>query len=441
MTLTLIEKYPVPDGQLMPRIKMKGELSEQEKDLLITFFIRDDLMNREDQKALHTLCLSIHERDLWIQCDCLDASIKPVFRINRASSGNLYLHRITSRAEHAHHCLFKEQNYENNDRESNEPKRRLKKDLPFNLLGKKSQGLIHSTEGNAAQSRERGTGQTQLASALFSLLDAAELNVLSPEHRLKPLERLMNAAKSLELIKGLPLLHYLELNPNRLNDRAKALKVDSAQWPKGSERHCLFLWRVQSFTDQALEVISPKKTTRVIEVATRIYQSSGRFSDRTAPYMALVLMGTTAAAPWFYQPVKAFVMPTYSERSYFPVDSFYEREVMRLLYRLYFEALKKGTPFQLIKPLFGINLSANKDEKPVVVLPVFLIKKGNKTLVIEVNGSIEPAYLERKARTHEHMKRLGSLLSINGYQAELENRLKVAMARLMAEITHWLHEG
>ncbi|MBA3535553.1 MAG: hypothetical protein H0T84_02920 [Tatlockia sp.] len=247
-------------------------------------------------------------------------------------------------------------------------------------------------------------------------MEKAELNVVNSVNRSTPQESLINAAKCLELRKGLSLFNYFELNPNKIKYRATCLKEDKT-WPKSDEKHALALVRVKSFYEDTLEVIFPNKTTQPLKIATKIFKSSGRFSERTAPYMALVLISTTAQSPWFYQPVKANVMPTYSEESYFPVDSFYEREVMRHLYRLYFDANKKGCPFQIIKPLLGIELPSLKDGEKRAVLPDFMIKKGNKTLVIEVNGSMEESYLERKARTHEQMKELGDLYHINAYKA------------------------
>jgi hypothetical protein len=438
MKLTLIEKYLAPADGMAPKIKIKGDLSTQEAVLLADFFVLGTLIDNDGKKALHTLCRTIHERDLWIQCDCLTSSIQPVFRINRASSGNFYLHRITSREEHADSCLFKERVYERYDRESPERQPILKSNVPFNLIGKKSQGVIKPSDDKSEQNRKGGEGVLKVARALFNLLEAAGLNVVvHSDNRSKPQDALVNAAKSLELRKGLFLAEYLESNPNRIKYRATCLKEDKA-WPKGDEKHCLALIRVKSFNEDSLEVIFPDKTTQPLKIATRIYQSSGRFSERTAPYMALVVISTTAQSPWFYQPVKAYVMPTYSDESYFPVDSFYEREVMRHLYRLYFKAIETGSPFQIIKPLLGIELPPSKEGEKRAVLPDFLIQKGNKTLVIEVNGSMEDSYLERKARTHEQMKELGELYHINAYLAESQNQLSQEIVRLMNRISQWL---
>jgi hypothetical protein len=435
MALTLVEKYSATaEGT---KIKTRGVLTPHEKSLLASFFVLDDLMETEDKKQLFTLCRSIHDRDLWIQCDCLDEAIQPVFRINSSSEKNLYIHRITSRKEHAEACLFKARVYDNHDGSSSSRRPTVKEDEPFNLLGKKINSLLKPSDNPSEQIRDTGARKTKLARALFNILEAADLNVVSPENTLKPQDALFKAAKSLEIVDGISLDNYLETNPNRLKYRAILLKEDNG-WKKGIEKHCLSLLRIKDFNDEFINVIFPDKTVKPIKIATRIYQSSGRFSERTSPYMALVLIGTTAESPWFYQPIKAYVMPTYSSVSYFPVDSFYEREVMRHLYRLYFNAKKNGCPFKIIKPLFDIEILYTNDEESAFVLPDFLIKKGDKTLVLEVNGSIEPDYLDRKSRTHKHMGRLGELISFNAYQAELENNLNTEIASVMNQITDWL---
>jgi len=435
MALTLIEKYPAKEEGT--KLKIRGVLTPYEKSLLASFFVLDDLMDNDKKKELLTLCHSIYNRDLWIQCDCLDEVIKPVFRINSSSEKNLYIHRITSRKEHAESCLFKARIYDNNDRASASRRPITKGDEAFNLLGKKINGLFKPSDNPSEQTRDTGARKTKLARALFNILEAAELNVVSPENTLKLHDAIIKATKSLEIVNGISLDNYLEINPNRLKYRSILLKEDNA-WKKGSEKHCLALLRIKDFNDACIHVIFPDKTVKPIKVATRIYQSSGRFSERTSPYMALVLIGTTAESPWFYQPIKAYVTPTYSSVSYFPVDSFHEREVMRHLYRLYFTAKKQGCPFKIIKPLFDIEIPYTNGEESSFVLPDFLIKKGSRTLVLEVNGSIEPDYLERKSRTHQHMGRLGELISFNAYQAELENNLNAEIASVMNQIIDWL---
>lgn len=435
MALTLIEKYPGCKDKPV-KIITRQTLSDREKALLAGFFVLDELLEWQDKKSIHTLCLSIRERDLWIACDCLDSAIQPVFRINRAVSGNLYLHRITSRKNHAPSCLFKENGNPSVERKSSQRAPMLYSEKPFNLLGKESQDLIRQNSGADRGDSEQKARVPTLGKVLYTLLEKARLNTVSGSPTLPPWQALRDAASHLMLTDSLPLVDHLELNPAKIAYRSLLLKKD-LNWGKKQQKHCLCLLHVKSFTAKSLEVIYADKTTKPLEIATRIYVSSGRFSERTGPYMALVLISTTAEEPWFYRPVNAYVLPAYSHTSFLPMDSFYEREFMRCLFRLYYAAQKKGRPFQVIKPLFDIAVLAN-EEKPSLVLPDFLIRRGGQTLVVEVNGSNEPAYLERKERTQALMKHLGDFLCLDAWLAESKQQLSEELTRFMRTIEQWL---
>lgn len=435
MGLLLIEKYPEHFEEHQIRV-VKG-LSDLEKNLLAGFFVLDELLEKNQFNTLHALCRMIHERDLWIQCDCIRIGRKPVFRINKSSGGNLYLHRITSRAEHTNTCIFKRLICDSSGDYSQISKPFLKKNSPFNLIGKKAEGLLKKKEGNIYKNKGSGTRQTKLARVLFHLLESSGLNSVVPYTHMSANHALVNASKSLELTQGLSVADYLELNPKRIKLRACLLKKDS-NFAKDCEKHFLSLVHVTSFDEGSLDVVYPDKTVHKIAIAHRVNQSSGRFSARSAPYLALILIASTAESPGFYQPIKAYVTPCYSTTSYFVVDSFYEREVMRHLYRLYFDAVKNGAPFQIVKPLFDIEVAANSSNERQFVLPDFLIKKGDKTLVLEVNGSVEEEYLERKKRTHSLMNHLGDVFSFDAYEAEIKHRLNQKIYHLMNQINEWL---
>ncbi|KTD66481.1 hypothetical protein Lsan_0426 [Legionella santicrucis] len=435
MALLLIEKYPEHFEEHQIRV-VKG-LSDFEKNLLSGFFVLDELQEKNQLNALHALCRMIHERDLWIQCDCIRIGRKPVFRINKSSGGNLYLHRITSRADHTNTCIFKRLICESSADSSQITKPFLKKNSPFNLMGKKSEGLLKKKEGATYKNKGSGTRKTKLARVLFHLLESSGLNSVVSSTQVNSHQALVNASKYLELTHGVSVADYLELNPKRIKFRACMLKED-ANFAKDCEKHFLSFVHVTSFDEHSLDVVYPDKTIQKIAIAHQVNQSSGRFSARSAPYLALILIASTAESPGFYQPVKAYVTPCYSTTSYFPVDSFYEREVMRHLYRLYFDSIKKGSPFQIVKPLFDIEVAPNSSNERQFVLPDFLLKKGDKTLVLEVNGSVEEEYLERKQRTHSLMKHLGDFLSIDAYEAESEHRLNQKIYHLMNQINEWL---
>lgn len=217
------------------------------------------------------------------------------------------------------------------------------------------------------------------------------------------------------------------------------LKDDKA-WPKDAEKHMLFLLHVQSFNAKSLEVIYPDGGIQTLNIAQRIYRSSGRLGERSEPYMALVLIGTDASAPGFYQPIKAFVMPSYSAKTWFPVESYYEREVMRQLFKLHYAYKNTATPFEIIKPLFD-EVIQQADGELFGVRPDFIIKTAQRRILIEVDGSHEPEYLERKAQMKALVNQKTPLLSLDAYGAEQNKRLGFEIAKLMDDIKELIEKS
>ena len=208
------------------------------------------------------------------------------------------------------------------------------------------------------------------------------------------------------------------------------LKGDQSYWSKEIRKHALMLVKVKEIHEQNLEVLFPDGTTKPIKISNRIYRSSGRFSARTSPFMAFILIIDSIETPNFYQPFDAFVVPCYSEKTFIPVDSYYEREVLKRLFALQFEWTQKGGALEIIKPLFDIEI----DSEINGVLPDFILRTPEKQLIIEVNGSHEPEYLQRKKQVHEKMSKLGTVLSFDAYGAEKEDRLTYLMNQFIIQV-------
>ena len=56
------------------------------------------------------------------------------------------------------------------------------------------------------------------------------------------------------------------------------------------------------------------------------------------------------------------------------------------------------------------------------VKPDFLISTPTKTLVLEVAGSHEESYIERKKRTQDQMSQLGKVFEFDALQADLDKQ-------------------
>lgn len=439
MSLALVKKYPIETGLINPQIKIISYLTEREKTLLVDFFVLDSLLMGNDKQQLLRLCQSIYERDCWVQCDCV-AHEKPVFRFNRAISGKLYLHHITSRGSHHERCIFKEKQWALSSEAEKRKKPFLKKNTPINLISKKSFDILaekkigESPKKNASQSQRRSS----LCRLLYRLLDDAALNVITHQQKISPFKALEEAAYNIKLQSEKRLLDYLYTSPSMLFKAAYALRDDKSPWSNDISRHALMLVKAQSFTEQSIEAVLPDGRTQTITVKYHIHTSSGRLGKRSAPFMAMILISDTPERPHFYEPLMAYIVPCYSEKSFVPVDSHYEREMLKRLYALQFEFSNKGLYFDIIKPLFDIVVFQGT-ENETSVLPDFIIKTSLITLVIEVNGSHEPEYLCRKARTHEAMASIGKVFSFDAFGAEKENRFSHGLAQCLIQIKNQMY--
>lgn len=445
MALYLIQKYKLDKSGTYPVPQVYAQLTERERTLLIEFFILDSWLTSDEKKEILHLCKTIHERDLWLQCDCLKEGIQPVFRFNRASSGSLYLHHITSRAEHDQQCVFKERIWSVQENKITKTARHIKKSTPLNLVPKKAMGMLALKKEEKSQNTTSSPAHRRslLCQALYRLLDDAGANVISPTNKINPFKAIEQAALNIEIQPNKKLRDYLYINPSSLYKAAYALKADQTYWPKEIRKHALMLVKVKEFHEHVMEIFLPNGTTQKIEISNRISCSSGRFSMRTPPFMALILITDSTESPNFYQPFNAFIVPCYSEKTFIPVDSYYEREVLRRLFALQFEWTQKGLHLEIIKPLFDIEIEVDDSESEMKgVLPDFILRTSEKQLIIEVNGSHEPEYLQRKQRVHQKMGKLGMVLSFDAYGAEKEDHLNFKMSQFIVQIkNHLINTG
>lgn len=435
MALYLIHKYKLDKSGKPPVPQVYSQLTGRERRLLVDFFILDSFLTQEEKREVLLLCRSIHERDLWLQCDCLQGIVQPVFRFNRASSGTLYMHHITSRAEHAQECVFKERIWEPQEKKDVRPIINIKKSTPLNLVSKNTTGIVSVKKEDKSKDKSSSSlsRRSNLCQALYRLLDDARVNVVSSTNKISPYKAIEQAALGIELQPQKKLFDYLYMNASAFYKAAYMLRGDQTYWPKEIRKHALLLVKVKEINERSLDVLLPDGSTQKIQISNRIYRSSGRFSTRTAPFMALILITDSIDTPNYYQPFNAFVVPCYSEKTFIPVDSYYEREVLRRLFAFQFEWTQKGYSLEIIKPLFDIQIETN-DSEMESVLPDFILKTPKQQLIIEVNGSHEPEYLQRKQRVHQQMSQLGFVFSFDAYGAEKENRFNQGITQFIAQI-------
>lgn len=439
MVLKVIYKYKPHQKPVI-----RYTLSDDMKMMFAKYFVMKQKLTKNEMDDILSTCKKIYENHYWVQCDCVAQSNKPLFIFKRSPKGKLFLSRLTDRAQHLDYCVFKENDTKHSNKTNLDKVYRpvLEQKGALNLLNQRADGIsagLPANSLNTGSSKSYATRPThKLARALYLILEQGGFNHFNPANKLTLDKAYDQATKGIELAANHHLSNYFGKNIKKLVDIANSLR-NTNDWPKNMPKQGLILTKVKSFNGNTLQVIHPHhpkdKNPEIIpvEIHNRIYQWSGRYSERTAPYMALILVTDLTTKPGFFIPFSAFLMPCYSEKSNMPVDSYYERIVLKSLYKLAFEYAKTNQPVEIIKPVKDYSVTDNSGQLQYV-LPDFIMKRGDITLIVEVNGSHEPEYLERKKRTHGYMKQLGKVLAFDAYGQEKRNYLEQGISKLISQI-------
>lgn len=415
MPIHIVEKNAISENK-QPKI-VKTLSSAEEKSFISFFALRDSLLSY-DKRALHQLSADVYAKDQWLMCGCAKNN-PPLFRLNRSSKGKLYLCHLTKRGEHTDDCPLK---FTISDKSTSTKvyKPSIKKTGTLNLVTPFATGIAVSKnnknkEGGIISSATR---RPKLASNLFRILETAGVNRCQPKSETSPTLKLFKAISTMELVKGISLKDYMSFfyKLETPDEPSKMLKYDKKIWPRNHPKHALMFVNITKFEGNTLYCTNRNNDIIPVQVEDKINLSSGRFGQRTPPYMGLILYKALPSSPNDYKPSSAFIIPRYNERSLIPVDSYYEREVLKKLMGLQLRLKNKGVLFEIEKPLFDKEVIIN--DVIEYALPDFIIYYQGKRIIIEVNGSIEPEYLARKIRTHKIMSYMGEVLSFNAIEAD-----------------------
>jgi len=158
--------------------------------------------------------------------------------------------------------------------------------------------------------------------------------------------------------------------------------------------------------------------------------------SQSAPYLALTTVAECDRSG-YYDTVDSFVTPILAENNLPPLDSSYERKVLKILLKISRSLLRKVSRVAIRKPLFDIPVSDNR-----LCRPDFIILGQNRKVVLEVMGSWEDEYLERKTRTHPLMEEVGPLVTVDAHLAETKNQWKELEGSLARQLySHMLADN
>ena len=424
------------------------------------------------QAVCRDLLDDARRRKLWIACDCLGGDIEaPVIvpRLSKKYGTYSLANRPFARPHHAEDCVFRR-----------------------GVLSPAGAGALHSDIVDPAAAMEAdpdedldphgamgpslpwapsasgsGDARVTMSSILGRLVRRARLNRLaeadahaSPEGWLPGIAR---AAETLRAAPGTPLSEFLFTDPAQWRSGAVAQKLEAAapDWPGRGGPSALLCWVARDLDDREIE----RGRAGYVRVSRPIaFPKLPSQEPVRGPWLFLGAVGWAETGN-FWECVAACAWPIVGTDCPIPVDSHYERRALGSLRRLVRgletdtalgEALGGTVRVELEKPLAAIEVTGGP------CLPDFLLTaarpgayghlpggpgqarhrgrfdpRDRARYVIEVMGSGDPEYEEKKKRTHARMRRIGPVFRMEGGQfGSPGNPLKRQRERIAAAIAN-----
>ncbi len=415
-----------------PRILFS--LTKGQRQSLSRMFYQGETIGNAKLGEILALLSKIRGLEGWLQCDCRQED-KPLLTVKRIrENGTLFLSRLNTRASHATDCVFSR---------LNSPLDHGSESRIAGYLNKKIFHL-HKKNRTVAMVQEKpqdycgGGGDVQfprLGRVLYTLLERSGLNIITTQLRdiNDQYRRLHEAADDFYLEPGIRASQYFWTHPGQIGYAGLSLHASRAPWPLDSRRHGIFILvadKIQKNTNEVLCKI--KNRTHKLSFAGVVKKLSGRFGEVSAPYLVIFTI-TDEAKPGYYEPVNAFIIPVYSRSLLVPVDSSYERKVLRQLIAALPRWRKMGIQVKIKKPLFDTPVCTQEEKK--YIRPDFLLSGNGQRIILEVGGSHETEYLERKKRTHRLMQEVGQLINFDAYEVDQNNNWQARLQHLIETIT------
>ena len=399
------------------------------RDALVRWYVGAG--SRGDEEAGIMLVQQARIGEKWIACDCLPAGeappiLTPAFL---SEAETYYLRRLTSasRPEHQPDCPFFRDQATNRITEVRTQESPA--DPPtgyFEVLRPAPEKLAQRPEEDITDDRTRQASVPRLARLLWRLLNLSGLNRCPPLSEEMP-ERsighefkvLTVAAGKVEIAPGIELgrafwTHAQALHSKRVYARLREL---ARTWPRGHAAQAFLTLFAQEVRGSTIHVAGSEP----VVLANRVQSPSIRGNPIKGPYLAIVVAGEYPEAHG-YAPLRGYAQPIYSGNRFIPVDSEFERSVLRELIKLRWSFDRKGIDLALEKPVFD-TLTPIGSCRPDFILEAHSRDTGEiRTIIIEAMGSANDVYMAAKAVTHPRMAQIAPVICVT--HADLEkNRI------------------
>ena len=376
------------------------------------------------------LMQEIHDREWWLECDCNeDGGRRPLLTVAKQTATGTLGWRIMlkGRLEHVPGCAFYKRQRDQQYEQAWSKPQNVRPSGYFSVLKPESAAVETRPPASASAMSGGRTRPPALASLLWSLLDKAGLQTWQTdlqERFYDQVVRLRSAAASFEIAPDHPLDDLFFTNIQAWEKHAVHACVREAdkQFPKGHRAQgfvCFFTRSVDrngAYLRQARPAENGKPAAEALRldcVGSVKWPSVGRVAV-PGPYLFFGVVGKTSKKAG-YELQRGWSQPVVSRDRLIAVDSHYERQAFGCLTvtikRL--EKIHSDTTWTLHKPVF---------EYPTVegpCLPDFEIlgyrdDQLRHRFLVEVMGFDRPSYLAGKEITHDRMKTLGPVLTMDG---------------------------
>lgn len=389
------------------------------REALVRWYVGEG--SRGDEEAGITLVKNARIGAKWIACDCLAADhappiLTPAFL---SEAETYYLRRLTStkRPEHREDCPFFRDQVTHRITEVRS--RETPADPPagfFEVLRPAPEKLAQRPEEDPSDDRTRHASVPRLARLLWRLIDAAGTNRVPPEqHESEPasikreFEALGRAAAKIEIAPGIQLGRAFWTHANALHSRRAyaMLRQLAKRWPNGHAPQGFMALFSPQFRGHVVDVPGAEP----IHVANRVQSPSVRGNLIKGPFLVLVVAGEYPEAHG-YAPLRAYAQPIFSGQRFVPIDSEFERSVLRELLAARRQLDHAGIDLAIEKPVFD-RLTTQGACRPDFLLEAHSRATGEiKQLVIEAVAFNDAEYLASRAMTQRRMRRLAPLLTV-----------------------------
>lgn len=416
----LIDRHT--DGLGAGRIPLPDPL----RAALVRWYVGDG--SRHDEDAGITLVQQARIGAKWIACDCLGSDSAPPILTPAflSEAETYYLRRLTSakRPEHRSDCPFFR------DQVTNRITEVRSVDTPadppggyFEVLRPAPEKLAQRPVEESTDDRTRNASIPRLARLLWRLLNNSGLNIVAPWQE-EPRERtisdefktLIAAAARVEIAPGIELgralwTHGLAFHSKRAYASIRSLAQD---WPRGHAPQGFLTLFAPDFQGSTLRAAGCEP----IMIANRIQSPSVRGNPVKGPYLVIVVVGEYPEAHG-YAPLRAYAQPIFSGNRFVPIETEFERSVLRSMLDARRILDRDGIDLAIEKPVFD-RLTTLGPCRPDFVLEARSRVTGEiRRIVVEAVGDQSGAHLGPRASNRRCIEQIAPIVPITPADVEM----------------------